>query len=195
MSDPLLRPHFEDAVSRIAGIVGAECWRQGIQKADAEDIQQSILLQMWRSWEKIENPDAYAQRAAEYRILNLRAKSQREGDFFIHGSKEEDWIAPGNNIIRTLEIGEVLEGLSPIQRRIVQMHVEGGEPLRAIGKEVNLPKSTVNSHFRRALRLLRSTKPNPEAPSGALRPPTHQEFAQAGTPVPHQPYQFSPSTS
>ncbi|MGW5724892.1 RNA polymerase sigma factor [Nocardia beijingensis] len=132
------------------------CSCKGLDQADAAEIAQETMFQLWRRWGDVESPRAWTRKVAS------RAWARRIAD------TEEDLIAePEHSVLLPAESDidhwvehndyyEALAKLPPRQRQLMVWCNEGYEPAE-IAEQLRMNPATVRSNLRKARRTLMDT--------------------------------------
>lgn len=126
----------------------------------AEDLVQDVLARLGLRWAKVTQADdvrAYVQKAVLNEFLSWRRRrSSRERptgfarDRAAATARIDEGVAHRDQLARWLAV------LSPVQRAVVVLRYHHDRPDGEIAAMLGCPESTVRSHARRALALLRS---------------------------------------
>ncbi|MFD6358181.1 RNA polymerase sigma factor [Nocardia tengchongensis] len=124
---------------------------QGARVADATDIAQDTMIQLWQSWSKVESPLAWARVVAgrelvrRYSALEEDRIDEAEHSALLGCARDvDDWI-------QSAAYKEALAALPPRQRQILVWTMEGYSPTE-IARELQLKATTVRSNLRKARR-------------------------------------------
>jgi RNA polymerase sigma factor (sigma-70 family) len=114
--------------------------------AEAEEIVQDSLIEVYRRWHEIRRPGAYLRCAVVSRCRSaLQRRKMRPS-----GSVEEPSVSAGAS-----ELWDVLTRLSDEQRMAVVLRYYGGYRASEIAAILEMPAATVRSHLRRGLAALK----------------------------------------
>lgn len=159
----------ESAVERLYDRFGSLVYRMAYQtmptRADAEDVVQEVFVRLWRTAGKYDPKRAalvtwvmlISRRHMVDRLRRTRARVKA-------GTLEEGWSPPaeqanvGAGMVDREKFAAVLEKvekLPDLQRTVVQRAYLGGQTLKQIGQELNVPIGTIKSALSRALVKLR----------------------------------------
>ena len=159
----------ESAVERLYDRFGSLVYRMAYQtmpsRADAEDVVQEVFVRLWRTAGKYDPKRAalvtwvmlIARRHMVDRLRRTRARVKA-------GALDEGWSPPadrapvGSEMVDREKFAAVLEKvekLPDLQRTVVQRAYLGGQTLKQIGQELNVPIGTIKSALSRALVKLR----------------------------------------
>ncbi|MFI9504125.1 RNA polymerase sigma factor [Nocardia sp. NPDC052566] len=150
---PNLEQHLEQQFSafyrtNISNLVGFLV-TQGARFADAADIAQDTMTQLWQSWSKVDSPMAWARVVAgrefvrRYAALEPDRIDEAEHSALLGCSTDvEDWL-------QSTAYQEALTALPPRQRQILVWTMEGYKPAE-IARELQLNAATVRSNLRKA---------------------------------------------
>ncbi|BAJ33193.1 MULTISPECIES: sigma-70 family RNA polymerase sigma factor [Kitasatospora] len=158
------REAYAGLYEELAPIVHGMALRVLGNPAQAEEVAQEALLEVWRSapsYRPERGPVAawactIAHRRAVDRVRSVRASHEREQRVF-----REDRTVPepvAETVERTMESARVrraLSGLSPAQREALVLAYYGGHSQSQIAAALGLPLGTVKSRMRDGLLRLR----------------------------------------
>jgi len=114
--------------------------------AEAEEIVQDSLIEVYRRWHEIRRPGAYLRCAV---VSRCRSALQRRKMRLSH-KVEEPCVSAGAS-----ELWDVLTRLSDDQRMAVVLRYYGGYGASEIAGMLEMPAATVRSHLRRGLAALK----------------------------------------
>ena len=114
--------------------------------AEAEEIVQDSLLEVYRRWDDIRKPGAYLRCAV---VSRCRSALQRRKLRPLHPEPEPAVSAEAS------ELWDVLTRLSDDQRVVVVLRYYGGYTAADIASTLEMPASTVRSHLRRGLAAIK----------------------------------------
>jgi RNA polymerase sigma factor (sigma-70 family) len=114
--------------------------------AEAEEIVQDSLVEVYRRWYEIRKPGAYLRCAV---VSRCRSALQRRKMRDLSPVEEPCVSAEAN------ELWDVLRRLSDEQRIVVVLRYYGGYPSSDIAAMLEIPGATVRSHLRRGLSTLK----------------------------------------
>src|SRR5688572_4928760 len=136
-----------DALYRVeyAGMVRLAYTLLG-SNAEAEEIVQDSLIEVYRRWHEIRRPGAYLRCAV---VSRCRSALQRRKMRPSHVVDEPCVSAAAS------ELWDVLTRLSDEQRMVVVLRYYGGYPASEIAGMLEMPAATVRSHLRRGLAALK----------------------------------------
>ena len=114
--------------------------------AEAEEIVQDSLIEVYRRWQEIRQPGAYLRCAVVSRCRSaLQRRHLRPG----HPVEEPCVSAEAS------ELWDVLARLSDDHRMVVVLRYYGGYTASDIAAMLEMPSATVRSHLRRGLATLK----------------------------------------
>lgn len=114
--------------------------------AEAEEIVQDSLVEVYRRWHEIRQPGAYLRCAVVSRCRSaLKRRKMRPS-----GPANELYVSAEVN-----ELWDVLSRLSDEQRIAVVLRYYGGYSSSDIATMLEMPAATVRSHLRRGLSTLK----------------------------------------
>ncbi len=130
--------------------------------AEAEDVVQDVLLNIWRKRETLElknSLNTYLAAAVKYEIINIFAKRKKiEKHFHI-----SELHLPDNSTEEKLSFTELESRLATLVkalpekcRMVFTMSREQGYSQKKIARELDISENTVESHIKHALRSLRT---------------------------------------
>ena len=114
--------------------------------AEAEEIVQDSLLEVFRRWDEINRPGAYLRCAVVSRCRSALHRRRL---------MERHPVEPPGLCTETSELWDVLAKLTEDQRIAVVLRFYGGYRASEIAAIVGMPAATVRSHIRRGLAVLR----------------------------------------
>jgi RNA polymerase sigma factor (sigma-70 family) len=114
--------------------------------AEAEEIVQDSLIEVYRRWHEIRKPGAYLRCTV---VSRCRSALQRRKLRPLHPDEEPSVSAEAS------ELWDVLIRLSDEQRIVVVLRYYGGYAASDIAAMLEMPASTVRSHLRRGLATLK----------------------------------------
>ncbi len=114
--------------------------------AEAEEIVQESMVEVYRRWHEIRKPGAYLRCAV---VSRCRSALQRR-KLGAAEPLEEPCVSAGAS-----ELWDVLKRLSDEQRMTVVLRYYGGYGASEIAAMLEMPAATVRSHLRRGLAALR----------------------------------------
>ena len=114
--------------------------------AEAEEIVQDSLIEVYRRWHEIRKPGAYLRCAV---VSRCRSALQRRKMRPSHAVEEPSVSAAAS------ELWDVLLRLSDEQRMAVVLRYYGGYGASEIAAMLEMPAATVRSHLRRGLAALK----------------------------------------
>lgn len=166
----------ESAVGELYDRFGSLVYRMAYQtmptRADAEDVVQEVFVRLWRTAGRYDPKRAalvtwvmlIARRHMVDRLRRTRSRIKA-------GALEEGWSppadidAPGAELEHEERFAAVLERvekLPELQRTVVKRAYLGGQTLKQIGQELDVPLGTIKSALSRALVKLRERAGNDE---------------------------------
>jgi RNA polymerase sigma factor (sigma-70 family) len=136
-----------DALYRVeyAGMVRLAYTLLG-SNAEAEEIVQDSLIEVYRRWHEIRKPGAYLRCAV---VSRCRSALQRRKMFPSHRIEEPSASAEAS------ELWDALTRLSEDQRMVVVLRYYGGYTASDVSAMLEIPAATVRSHLRRGLATLK----------------------------------------
>ncbi len=142
-------PMTDDRVAQLDALYRAEyapmvrlAYTLLASNAEAEEIVQESLIEVYRRWYEIRKPGAYLRSAV---ISRCRSALQRRKLRPLDDEGEPSVSAEAG------ELWDVLRRLSDDQRVVVVLRFYGGYTAADIAAVLEMPPSTVRSHLRRAL--------------------------------------------
>ena len=118
----------------------------GGSNAEAEEIVQDSLIDVYRRWHEIRKPGAYLRCAV---VSRCRSALQRRKLRPSHPQEEPTVSAEAS------ELWDVLTRLSDEQRIVVVLRYYGGYAASDVSEMLEMPAATVRSHLRRGLATLK----------------------------------------
>ena len=154
---------------RHAARVLAACLNVVHNRSDAEDALENVFFELWQHAERFDatrgNPRAYLEVLARSRALDLvRARSRAERralDAQTAGALSEpgrETPAPLSCLLdreRRQKLRKAVDGLSPTQRRVIEMAFFQGMTHAEVAESLDLPLGTVKARIKAGLQLLR----------------------------------------
>lgn len=114
--------------------------------AEAEEIVQDSLIEVYRRWHEIRKPGAYLRCAVVSRCRSALQRRKMHPSYPV----EEPCVSA-----EASELWDVLTRLSDEQRIVVVLRYYGGYPSADIAAMLDMPAATVRSHLRRGLSTLK----------------------------------------
>lgn len=156
---------IEDLYDRFGSLVYRMAYQTMPTRADAEDVVQEVFVRLWRTSGRYDPKRAalvtwvmlIARRHMVDRLRRSRARVKA-------AALEEGWSPPADNAPpeaglvaneRFAAVLERVEKLPELQRTVVKRAYLGGQTLKQIGNELNVPLGTIKSALSRALVKLR----------------------------------------
>jgi RNA polymerase sigma-70 factor (ECF subfamily) len=135
-------------------------------RAEAEDATHDALIQAWRNWDRLRDPDRFE--AWFHRILvnTCRNRLRQSGRRRTQDLSDElrvagpDAIGPADD---RQQMGEGLAKLSPDHRTVLALRYFADLPIEQIADRLGVPAGTVNSRIHYALKQLRVALGEPPA--------------------------------
>jgi RNA polymerase sigma factor (sigma-70 family) len=150
VEDPTFDDFYRQEVSRLVWLL----MKRGAKRAEAEDLAQKALIEVWQRWASITNPQAYACRVA----LNEFSGWARHADREVPAEAEAwgDLSSVDHLGIGGLErqVTRLLERLPPKQRLVMGLTCKEYTPSE-IAEITGIPSATVRTHLREARRKMR----------------------------------------
>jgi RNA polymerase sigma-70 factor (ECF subfamily) len=147
-----------DFYDRYAGLVNGLALRILRDSAEAEDVVQEVFVQAWRQADRYDSsrgaPEAWLCTMARTRALDrLRRRASRR--------EEPSDTAPGPALApktdEALAVRKALDGLSPDQRRALELAYYEGLTQTEIAARLGEPLGTIKTRIRTAMIRLRET--------------------------------------
>jgi RNA polymerase sigma-70 factor (ECF subfamily) len=142
-------------------LVLARRWSR--DEADAEDAVQEVFFDLWKHAGRFDAAKAsergYVAMIARRRLIDRLRKRGREvmaesmPDGFDAPDEGEE---PGAQVAGAMDARAVLDRLTPMQRRCIELHLLDGKTHEEIARESQVPLGTVKSHIRRGLSKARA---------------------------------------
>lgn len=137
--DALYRVEYSPMVRLAYTLVG--------NNSEAEELVQDSFLEVHRRMDEIEKPGAYLRSAV---VSRCRSALRRRRVMAVDPPLPPAGLPPGAG-----ELWDVLAKLSEDQRLAIVLKYYGGYRAAEIGRILEVPASTVRSHLRRGLGLLK----------------------------------------
>jgi RNA polymerase sigma factor (sigma-70 family) len=124
--------------------------------ADAEDVVQDTLINVWRHWQNasLQNPDGYIYRAVTLNALKRRSKRR---ETVALDSIADPVAAQAPEPIDPMELERAIANLSPAQQVVVRTKFYVGLTFNQIGRNLSISSNTAASRCRYGLAALRKT--------------------------------------
>lgn len=163
---PRIAAGDQSAVATCVTEYGPLLWslarRWASDHADAEDAVQEIFFDLWKSAARFDAERAtersFVVMVARRRLIDRLRKRSRQldtmawpDDFDVADPARDD-----DRIGDAVDAATLLEGLSPIQRQLLERHLLDGKTHDELAHETALPLGTVKSHIRRGLMRARA---------------------------------------
>jgi RNA polymerase sigma-70 factor (ECF subfamily) len=156
---------IEELYDRFGSLVYRMAYQTMPTRADAEDVVQEVFVRLWRTSGRYDPKRAalvtwvmlLARRHMVDRLRRSRARV-RPATLEEGWSPPADGVAPDANLAdseRFAAVLEKVEKLPELQRTVVKRAYLGGQTLKQIGNELNVPLGTIKSALSRALVKLR----------------------------------------
>lgn len=141
---------------RFAGLVNALALRILRDASDAEDVVQEVFVQVWRQASRFDpargTPEAWLCTMARTRALDrLRRRAARRED----PSEVAPGLVEAPRNEETLAVRKALDGLSPDQRRALELAYYEGLTHSEIAQRLREPLGTIKTRIRTAMLKLR----------------------------------------
>jgi RNA polymerase sigma factor (sigma-70 family) len=114
--------------------------------AEAEEIVQDGLIEVYRRWHEIRKPGAYLRCAVVSRCRSALQRRRLRPSY----PQEEPTVSA-----EASELWDVLSRLSDEQRIVVVLRYYGGYAASDVSEMLEMPAATVRSHLRRGLATLK----------------------------------------
>ena len=114
--------------------------------AEAEEIVQDSLIEVYRRWHEIRKPGAYLRCTVVSRCRSALQRRKMRPSYEV----EEICVSAGAS-----ELWDVLTRLSDDHRMVVVLRYYGGYAASDIAAMLEMPAATVRSHLRRGLATLK----------------------------------------
>ncbi len=114
--------------------------------AEAEEIVQDSLIEVYRRWHEIRRPGAYLRCTVVSRCRSALQRRKMRPSYPV----EEPCVSAGAS-----ELWDVLTRLSDEQRTAVVLRYYGGYTASDLSTMLKMPAATVRSHLRRGLATLK----------------------------------------
>ncbi|MEM1424548.1 MAG: sigma-70 family RNA polymerase sigma factor [Planctomycetota bacterium] len=169
----------QEAIGELYDRFGSLVYRMAYQtmpsRSDAEDVVQEVFVRLWRTAGRFDPKRAalvtwvmlIARRHMVDRLRRLRSKVKasvlEEG-----WSPPADADLPGEGLLHDERFAQVLERvdrLPELQQTVIKRAYLGGQTLKQIGNELNVPLGTIKSALSRALVRLRERTSSEELSS------------------------------
>lgn len=145
-------------VAEFGGMIVTLARRWSPDEADAEDAVQEIFFDLWRTAGRYDAAKAsergFVAMIARRRLIDRARRRQRElpVEPMPDGFDAPSLGAGGADAVAgAIDAQAALAGLSPVQRRVIELNLLDGRTHEEIARETALPIGTVKSHIRRGL--------------------------------------------
>jgi RNA polymerase sigma-70 factor (ECF subfamily) len=142
----------------------------------AEDAMQAALVQIWRKLPTLRDPDRFDAWSYKLLVHACYAEAKRNPQWLpdsevptVHEPKAADDLAA---VLDRDELERVFARLSIDQRVVIVLHFHLDMTFEQIAKTLSIPKGTVASRLRRAMRVMRTAL---RADDHAVASPVRQE--------------------
>jgi RNA polymerase sigma-70 factor (ECF subfamily) len=125
----------------------------GAERFEAEDIAQAAMFEVWRRWDTVTNPRAYARKVA----VNKFGKARSQRREFPAEQAGEDNLSSAEKLMSTEERRQVVRLLErlPAKQRIVMALTYDEFTSAEIAEIIDAPAATVRAHLREARSKMR----------------------------------------
>lgn len=135
----------------------------GARPADAEDVAQGVLAQVWRSWHRVsqaEDPDAYVYRMLVNHLNSLRRRrwvgEQPTDQHTSHALVDQTAPAPDGAVTERDQVLRVLAALPAEQRQVLVLRYIADLSERQAAAALGVATGTVKSRASRGLSAIRT---------------------------------------
>lgn len=156
---------FSDLYDAVAPRVFGSILRLIIDRSQAEEVAQEVLLELWQSARSFD-PNrgraigwimTLAKRRAIDRIRSSQASHDRDLRVGIREFRVEDDVADAAEIsIERERVASAMDGLSDVQRQAIALAYDGGFTHAEIAELLGVPIGTVKTRLRDGMIRLRS---------------------------------------
>jgi RNA polymerase sigma-70 factor (ECF subfamily) len=150
------------AVAECVAEYGALLWslarRWSPDASDAEDAVQEVFFDLWKSAARFDPARAtergFVVMVARRRLIDRLRKRARQVEA-VSWPDDFDVADSGPHVDEraglAIDASTLLDGLTPVQRRLLERHLLDGRTHDELAQETSLPLGTVKSHIRRGL--------------------------------------------
>jgi RNA polymerase sigma factor (sigma-70 family) len=137
------------------------CIQVGVPAADAPELVQELMVEIYKRWSEVRSPGAYARRVIAYRagdFLKISSRTSARDDMDVTHRTQPLAAGLADELLVVGEEQLVLQALGrlpPMQRAVFALVYDGFTPAD-IGAILNLEEATVRSHLRHARKTLQS---------------------------------------
>jgi RNA polymerase sigma-70 factor (ECF subfamily) len=127
----------------------------GAERFEAEDIAQTAMFEVWRRWDTVTNPRAYARKVA----VNEFGKGRSQRREFPAEQVGEDSLSSAEKLMSTEERRQIVRLLErlPAKQRIVMALTCDEFTSAEIAEIIDAPAATVRAHLREARSKMRQS--------------------------------------
>jgi len=164
---------FDELYDRFGSLVFKMAFQALPSRAEAEDAVQEVFLRLWKTADRYDSEKAalvtwvmlITRRHIVDRLRRTKARVKAGGlnEGWTEAASESPASTPGETEERVANLLSRVETLPELQRIVVQRAYLGGQTLRQIGQELDIPLGTVKSALSRALARLRERSAAEEA--------------------------------
>lgn len=164
---------FDELYDRFGALVFKMAFQALPSRAEAEDAVQEVFLRLWKTAGRYDNDKAalvtwvmlITRRHIVDRLRRTKARIKAGGlnEEWAESASSDPVSTPGETEERLANLLTRLETLPDLQRTVVQRAYLGGQTLRQISQELDIPLGTVKSALSRALARLRERSSAEEA--------------------------------
>ncbi|MFQ5967026.1 MAG: ECF RNA polymerase sigma factor SigK [Acidimicrobiia bacterium] len=159
------RDSFEQLYDRVAGKVFGLVLRVLRNRAQAEEVSQEVLIEVWRHADRFKPARGHAMtwimtiahRRAVDRVRSEGAARSREERVGVNPGPAADIVA--DRVVEGLErdrVREALTSLTNLQREAIELAYFGGRTYREIAELLDTPLGTIKTRMRDAVIRLRT---------------------------------------
>jgi len=147
---------FTSFIEEYEGFIKARSRAVARDAAEGDDLYQKATIVMWQQCVRLSEMEppavrAFLARTIKNAMIDLRRKEKRLASY--------DIDMPGqsfeNDVLDKMQLQSVINKLSPKEQDIIFMTYHMGMDSKEIGKQLNLPATTVRSHKARAQQKLK----------------------------------------
>ena len=146
-------PATDDRVARLDALYRVEyagmvrlAYTLLASNAEAEEIVQDSLIEVYRRWHEIRRPGAYLRCTVVSRCRSALQRRKMRPSYPV----DEPCVSAESS-----ELWDVLTHLSDEQRMVVVLRYYGGYTASDVAEMLEMPAATVRSHLRRGLATLK----------------------------------------
>lgn len=155
----------EEFLNRYSGLVWSLARKMLSNREEAEDAVQEIFVELWKNAERFDEKFAsettFVAMIARRRLIDRVRKITRQPHIDSFDDMPVEPVRSKGRYLQTSleanQAAEVINGLKPEQRKILQLSIVEGYSHSEISEALEMPLGTVKTHARRGLIKVRET--------------------------------------